>query len=38
MDTDADRAALDALNAKVVGTSPVGHTLNRAVPIDVTIA
>lgn len=38
MDTDAERAALDALTAKVLGTSPVGHTLNRAVPIDVTIA
>jgi len=38
MVADADRAALEALNAKVVGTSPVGHTLNRAVPIDVKIA
>lgn len=38
MDTEADAAALEALNAKVVGTSPVGHTLNRAVPIDVKIA
>ena len=38
LDTDADRAALDELNAKVVGTSPVGHTLNRAVPLQVKIA
>ena len=38
MDSDADRAALEALNAKVVATSPVGHTLTRAVSVDVEIA
>lgn len=38
IDSDADQAALDALHAKVTGTSPVGHTLSRAVPVDIKLA
>ncbi len=38
LDTDADEAAVEALHATVIGTSPVGHTLSRAVPVDVTLA
>ena len=38
IDSDATREALQALHDKVVSTSPVGHTLNRAVPLDVQIA
>jgi uncharacterized OsmC-like protein len=34
VDTDAPPEALDALHAKVIGSSPVGHTLSRAVPVD----
>ncbi len=33
--TDEQRAEL---HAKVVGTSPVGHTLNRAVPLAIDLA
>lgn len=38
IDSDADQAALDELHAKVVATSPVGHTLSRAIPVDITLA
>lgn len=38
IDSDASPEALQALHEKVVGTSPVGHTLNRAVPIDIRLA
>ncbi|HEX9854842.1 MAG TPA: OsmC family protein [Acidimicrobiia bacterium] len=38
LDTDADRAAVEALHAKVVGTSPVGHTLSRAIPLSIDLA
>ena len=32
--TDADPAAVQALHEKVAATSPVGHTLQAAVPVD----
>ena len=38
LDSDASPQALQALHDKVVGTSPVGHTLNRAVPVDIALA
>jgi len=38
IDSDASPAALQALHEKVVGTSPVGHTLSRAVPVDIKLA
>jgi uncharacterized OsmC-like protein len=38
IESDADDAALDALHQKVVTTSPVGHTLTRAVPVAVDLA
>lgn len=37
IDADADAAAIDELHRKVVSTSPVGHTLNRAVPLEVAL-
>ena len=38
LDSDASPEALRALHDKVVSTSPVGHTLNRAVPVNVDLA
>ena len=38
IDSDATPQPLQALHDKVVNTSPVGHTLNRAVPVDIQIA
>ncbi len=38
LDSDASPEALQALHEKVTSTSPVGHTLNRAVPVDITLA
>lgn len=38
IESDADDAALDTLHQKVVSTSPVGHTLTRAVPVAVDLA
>jgi len=38
IESDADDAALDALHQKVVTTSPVGHTLTRAVQVAVDLA
>lgn len=35
MDSDGSDEALKALHEKVMTTSPVGHTLGRAVPVDV---
>ena len=34
IDSDAPKEALEALHAKVIGSSPVGHTLSRAIPLD----
>ena len=38
LESDAGPEARAALHETVVGTSPVGHTLQRAVPIDITLA
>jgi len=38
LDSDADANQLAALHEKVVNTSPVGHTLSRAVPLDISLA
>ncbi|MEM8688833.1 MAG: OsmC family protein [Pseudomonadota bacterium] len=38
IDSDASPEALQALHEKVTSTSPVGHTLNRAVPVSVELA
>jgi uncharacterized OsmC-like protein len=38
IDSDAPREQLEALHAKVVGSSPVGHTLQNTVPLDITLA
>lgn len=38
IDSDASPEAIQALHAKVTSTSPVGHTLSRAVPINVDLA
>lgn len=37
IDSDASAEALEALHEKVTGTSPVGHTLSRAVPVDIKL-
>jgi uncharacterized OsmC-like protein len=37
IDSDADEAALTALHEKVTSTSPVGHTLARGIPLEVTL-
>ena len=38
IDSDADQETLDALHRKVTATSPVGHTLTRAIPVDIQLA
>ena len=38
IDSDADREQIETLHDKVVGTSPVGHTLARAVPLKIDLA
>ncbi|HUF85584.1 MAG TPA: OsmC family protein, partial [Acidimicrobiia bacterium] len=38
IDSDADQDALVALHQKVTATSPVGHTLTRAIPVDIQLA
>lgn len=35
LDSDGSDEALKTLHAKVTATSPVGHTLGRAVPLDI---
>ena len=37
IDSDADPAAIEDLHRTVTGTSPVGHTLSRAVPVDIQL-
>ena len=37
IDSDASAEDLQALHEKVVGTSPVGHTLARAVPVSIDL-
>ena len=38
IDSDAPQADLDALHEKVTSTSPVGHTLSRAVPVKIELS
>lgn len=38
IESDASAEQLAALHERVIGTSPVGHTLARAIPVDVTLA
>ncbi len=38
LDTDAPGDAVAELHEKVISTSPVGHTLARAVPVDIDLA
>jgi uncharacterized OsmC-like protein len=38
LDTDADDAAVAELHQKVAATSPVGHTLSQAIPVEITPA
>jgi len=38
LDTDASDEAVQELHEKVVGTSPVGHTLSRPVPVSIDLA
>lgn len=37
LESDADRAAIEDLHSKVVGTSPVGHTLQRPIPLSIQL-
>ena len=37
LDSDADSAALQELHEKVIASSPVGHTLGCAIPLDIKI-
>jgi uncharacterized OsmC-like protein len=36
LDTDADEAAVAELHAKVAATSPVGQTLSKAIPVEIS--
>ncbi len=38
LESDAEAEAIAALHETVVGTSPVGHTLQRPVPVEITLA
>ncbi len=38
LDTDADEAAVAELHAKVAATSPVGQTLSKAIPVEISPA
>jgi uncharacterized OsmC-like protein len=38
LDTDASSEQVAALHRKVIGTSPVGHSLERAVPLSIQLA
>ena len=38
LNSDASPEALQALHEKVTGTSPVGHTLGRAVPLKIELS
>ena len=38
IDSDAPIEALEELHAKVTATSPVGHTLGRAIPVSIDLA
>ncbi len=38
LDSDADPAAIEELHRTVLGSSPVGHTLLRPIPVDIDLA
>ncbi|KRB73234.1 osmotically inducible protein OsmC [Nocardioides sp. Root190] len=38
INSPASREELESLHAKVLASSPVGHTLRTAVPVDITLA
>lgn len=38
LDTDADEAAVAELHRKVAASSPVGQTLSRAIPVEISAA
>lgn len=38
LESDADPAAIQALHTKVTATSPVGHTLQRPIPVSIQLA
>ncbi len=38
LDSDADAEVLEELHRNVVGTSPVGHTLIRPIPVEIDLA
>lgn len=38
INSDAPQADIEALHQKVIGTSPVGHTLSRPVPLKIDLA
>ena len=38
LDTDASSETIEQLHQRVIGTSPVGHTLARSVPVQVELA
>jgi len=38
LDAEADQEQLDELHDKALNSSPVGHTLSRAIPLDVALA
>lgn len=38
LDTDAEEAAVAELHAKVAATSPVGQTLSKAIPVEISPA
>jgi uncharacterized OsmC-like protein len=38
IEADADDETVQTLHQKVVATSPVGHTLSRSIPLEVTLA
>lgn len=37
LESSAPREQLEALHARVLASSPVGHTLGRAVPVEITL-
>jgi uncharacterized OsmC-like protein len=38
IDSDAPASLLEELHRKVVSTSPVGHTLQRPIPVNIALA
>lgn len=38
LELNAEPDQIGVLHRKVIGTSPVGHTLSRAIPVEVTLA